>query len=143
MENANAKCTVNLTFLAPKCFASGNTKPNYCKFFLLKNRDVFCLLIVRPNSASYLPKRSNSLWHSSTVAWQNKRLSSTNKRWEIQTLCWLDITPLSNQVSSTFLDKVDKPLVHRRNKYDESGSPHFIPLVGVIKPLGSPLIKNE
>ena len=60
---------------------------------LLKNNVVFCLLIDCPNVASYFPKRVVNLWHSFTVAWQNKRLSSANNRWDIQTPCWEDLIP--------------------------------------------------
>ena len=61
--------------------------------FLLKNNVVFCLLIDCPNAASYFPKRVVNLWHSFTVAWQNKRLSLANNRWDIQTPCWEDLIP--------------------------------------------------
>ena len=54
--------------------------------FLLKNNVVFCLLIDCPDAASYFPKRVVSLWHSFTVARQNKRLSSANNRWDNEKL---------------------------------------------------------
>ena len=40
LGNANAKCEENLAFQAPKCFASWNTKPKYCK----KKNNIFLSL---------------------------------------------------------------------------------------------------
>ena len=39
----------------------------------------------------------------------------------MQTLFWHDFIPLSEWFSSAFLNKADKPSVHRRNKYGDSG----------------------
>ena len=61
----------------------------------------------------------------------------------MHTPCRLDKTPLSDRVSSTFLNKADKPSAHNKYKYGESRSPCFMPLVGVMKPFGSPLIRTE
>ena len=104
-----------------------------------------CLLSINflSRCTSYLPNNSSSLWHSSTVAWQNNKLSSANKRCEIRTPCLLDKTPLRDRFSLALLSKVESPSAHNRSKYGESGSPYFIPIEGEKKLLGSPLIIIE
>lgn len=83
--------------------------------FQLKNDDVFCLFIALLKAASYCSKMSNNLWHSSIVAWQKMRLSSTNKRWDRRTPPLLDRTPGKFLASSTFLSIANKPSIQNKN----------------------------
>lgn len=111
--------------------------------FLLKNKEVFCLLICWLDASSYYPNTCNNLRHSPTAAWQNKMLSSAKRRWEMLTPCWLDWIPFSTLCSSAFLNRIDKFSTHKRKMYGDRGSPCLIPLEGVMKPFGSPLISTD
>ena len=111
--------------------------------FLLKNKAVFWQLMAWPEAASCWPKICNSYWHSPTVALQKRRLSLANRRWDMQTPCWLDKIPCNTRVSTAFLNNADRPLAYRRNREGDNGSPCLIPLDWVMKPLGSPLIRTK
>lgn len=67
----------------------------------------------------------------------------TNNRWEIlgaplQTAI-LFICP----AASSFFNMAVKPSAQSRKRHREIGLPYWIPLDGVILPLGSPLIRTE
>lgn len=94
--------------------------------FLLKQSEVFCLLMAWPEATSYCPKRCNNLWHSPIVARQDKRLSSANSRWETLTPCWLDLIPFITLVSSAFLKRVDKPSAQNKKRYEHRRTPCLI-----------------
>ena len=111
--------------------------------FLLKYKAVFLRLMAWPDAASYWPKICNSYWHSPIVALQKRRLSSTNRRWDMHTPCWLDKIPCNTRVSAAFLNNAKRPSTYRRNRYGDNGSPCLIPLDRVMKPLGLPLIRIE
>ena len=131
----------SVIILAPKsCLRDSLTS---CFVFLLKNSVVFCRFMAWLDVASYCSSNCRSLCPSSIVAWQNKRLSSAKRRWETQTPCWLDLIPFSTPASPAFLNSADSPFAHSKKRYEERGSPCLIPMVGVTKPLGWPLIKME
>ena len=111
--------------------------------FLLKNKAVFCLFITWPDPASYWPRISIRHWHSSTDASQNRKLSSTNNRWDIHTPFGQDNTPRISLFSIALIIFPEKPSTHNKNRYGDRGSPYFIPRDGWTKPLGSPFIKIE
>ena len=101
--------------------------------FWLKNRAVFCQLIAWPEATSYGAKMDRRFWHSLVRASQSSKVSSANKRWDIQTPPWHDRRPCSCRVSVAYCS------IDERQRYGEKGSPWRIPWDGVMKPLGSSL----
>ena len=109
--------------------------------FGLKKSVVFCLLMAWPDALSYDSNMSSNCWHSTVVVSQNSRLLSTNSKCEILTPPLQDNTPLNCWFSMALRMRKERPLAHRRNRYEDKGSPCLMPQDGVMNPLASPLIR--
>ena len=109
----------------------------------LKNKEVLLLFIFCPDASSYTFSMSINLLHSSIVALQKIRLSSTKSRCVSFGPFLQRNYPWMSPCKFAFLIKPFSPSVQRRNRKGESGSPYLIPLLGKIIPHGSPFTKIE
>lgn len=125
--------------------------PNKCcislliceRVFLLKNREIFFLLMAWSEASSYCPSMCIRFLPSSTVAWQKRRLSFVNKKMGYSHPWVLERILYKIRFSSTLHKTKDRPSTHNRNKYSDSGSPCLMLIVEEINPRDSSFMSTE
>lgn len=81
-------------------------------------------------------------WQSLCEGLENIELSSANKRWEID-MCYPNLSPCIFFCLSTCTGKLENASAHIIKRYGDKGHHCLNPLLGVIIPLGVPLMITE
>ena len=110
---------------------------------LLKKTEDLSMFIHWPEASAYNCKISNTAFVSLSMAWQNKRESSANRRCEIRGARLQMDTPWIFPSNSTFYKREVNPFAHKRKRQGDKRSPWWIPLEGWIIPYGFPFIETE
>ena len=114
-----------------------------CGVLWLKNKEVFFLLSCWPEAHSYVSKICSRRLHSSFVAWQKIILSSAKRRCDMQGPYGQAATPCRSPLLVAWRRRDYNPFAQNKKRKGDIGSPCLKPLVGVIWPLGFPLILIE
>ena len=96
-----------------------------------------------PDHSIYLSKHSLTVTKFSSLALTKIKRSSANCTCEIDGLVRLTFIPFNSPFNSTLHNSITKTSEARMNRNGHRGSPCLIPLCGLKKPYGAPLIKIE